>query len=70
MVGYFTVNSRFGEGFLDWNWLAKATAEEESCSVRRLRFPEPVVVKMNGRSGEGVIFKPGAVGSGAAEEAI
>jgi hypothetical protein len=70
MVGYFTVNSRFGEGFLDWDWLSKIPAEEESCSVRRVRFPEPVVVKMNGRSGEGVIFKPGAAGSGAAEEAI
>jgi hypothetical protein len=70
MVGYFTVNSRLGEGYLDWTWLGSLPAEEQSSSVRWVRFPQPVVVKMNGRTGEGVIFKPGAEDSGAGEEGI
>ena len=35
-----------------------AVAETEF--VRRLRVDEPLTVKMSGRTGEGVILKPGA----------
>jgi hypothetical protein len=31
--------------------------EEQGC-VRHLRFPEPLLVVMNGKSREGMIFKP------------
>jgi CheY-like chemotaxis protein len=70
MVGYFTVNSRLGEGFLDWEWLGSVEAVEESAGVRRLRFDRPVVIKMNGRSGEGVIMKPGVEAETAHESDI
>jgi hypothetical protein len=58
-VGYFTANPDVGEGFVDWGWLAAQPAIREIGAVRHLRFREPVVVKMNGRKGEGVILKPG-----------
>lgn len=58
-VGYFTVNPELGEGVVDWAWLAAQPAVYERSSVRRLRFDQPVVVKMNGRKHEGVIVKPG-----------
>jgi hypothetical protein len=58
-VGYFTVNPDAQDGLLDWEWLAEQPAVEEAGPVRLLRFASPVVVRMDGRSGRGVISKPG-----------
>ena len=57
-VGYFTVNPDAGDGFVDWAWLGAAPAVRETAYVRHLRTDRPVVVKMNGKNGEGIIFKP------------
>ena len=57
-VGYFTVNPDFGEGFVDWPWLAAQPAVREAGCVRHLRFEAPLVVTMDGQRGEGVILKP------------
>jgi CheY-like chemotaxis protein len=57
-VGYFTVNPDLGEGSVDWAWLAAQPAMEERGCVRHLRFAEPLLVLMNGRTSQGMIFKP------------
>ncbi len=57
-VGYFTVNPDAGEGFVDWQWLGAAAAAEERGCVRHLRFDQPLVVVMNGKTSRGMIFKP------------
>ena len=57
-VGYFTVDGAGNKGFVDWTWLARQPAVEISGPVRHLRLSAPVVVKMDGRSGAGVIQKP------------
>jgi CheY-like chemotaxis protein len=57
-TGYFTVNPDAGDGTVDWEWLAAQPAVEEASCVRHLRFDRPLVVKMNGRTNEGVILKP------------
>jgi len=57
-VGYFTIIPDAGEGFVDWDWLAAQPAVRETGYVRHLRFDRPVVVKMNGKQGAGVILKP------------
>src|SRR5206468_1711130 len=62
-IGYFTVNPEAGDGFIDWKWLAKQAATREAATVRHLHLDEPVVVKMNGKTNQGVIFKPGAGGA-------
>jgi CheY-like chemotaxis protein len=59
MVGFFTVNPYVQEGFVDWDWLLSQRAAWTGEWVRHLRFDEPLVVKMNGRTNEGVIVKPG-----------
>ncbi len=59
-IGYFTVNPDAGEGFLEWQWLAEQPALEEHGCVRHLRFDSPLAVAMNGKTGQGIIFKPGA----------
>lgn len=57
-VGYFTVNPDAGEGFVDWQWLGAQAAVEGRGCVRHLRFEEPLVVVMNGKTSRGMIFKP------------
>ncbi len=58
MVGYFTVNEHDGKGFIDWDWIHAQPAVEEKKFTRHLRFPDPLVVKMNGHKNSGVILKP------------
>ncbi len=58
-IGYFSVNGEIGEGFVDWDWIAAQPAEGEVARVRHLRFDDPLVAEMDGRRGEGVIYKPG-----------
>jgi CheY-like chemotaxis protein len=60
-IGYFTVNADVGEGFVRWDWLAEQPAVSERGGVRHLHFDQPIVVRMNGRRNQGVIFKPGPV---------
>ncbi len=57
-VGYFTVNPDAGDGFVDWSWLAAQPVVRQTAYVRHLRLSRPVVVKMDGHRGEGVILKP------------
>jgi CheY-like chemotaxis protein len=57
-VGYFTVNPDAGEGFVDWQWLGAVPAIEEQGCVRHLHFDAPLVVVMNGKTSQGMIFKP------------
>ena len=57
-IGYFTVNPDAGEGFIDWEWLNSQPAMHEDGCVRHLHFATPVSVVMNGKTGEGLIFKP------------
>ena len=57
-IGYFTVNPDAGDGFVDWDWLAGVPAVRQTPYVRHLHFDRPVVVKVNGKQGEGVILKP------------
>jgi CheY-like chemotaxis protein len=59
-VGYFTVNPEAGEGSIDWEWLGAQQAVAEDACVRHIRLEEPLLVKMSGRKGEGIILKPGA----------
>ena len=58
-VGYFTVSSEDGAGQVDWDWLDAQPTESDAAHVRHLRLAEPLLIKMNGRKGEGVILKPG-----------
>jgi len=59
-IGYFTVNPDAGEGFIDWEWLGQQPAIDEHGCVRHLRFDSPLIVAMNGKTSQGMIFKPGS----------
>jgi len=49
------------DGFVAWDWLASQLAVRESGCVRHIRLPEPAIVKMSGRTGNGVILKPASM---------
>ena len=57
-VGYFTVNSRNRDGFLDWQWLRSLPAEEEKTYTRHIRFDAPITIKIDGHRNKGIILKP------------
>lgn len=57
-VGYFTVDSRTGNGFVDWDWLDSRPAAYCDDLVRVITVDEPLEVAINGRSGFGLIAKP------------
>jgi CheY-like chemotaxis protein len=57
-VGYFTINSDTGEGFVDWDWLRAQPALEIQGCVRHLRLLAPLLVVMNGKNSRGMIIKP------------
>jgi hypothetical protein len=57
-VGYFTVNSRRHDGFLDWPWLRSLPAAEEKIYTRHIRLDVPVTIKIDGHRNKGIILKP------------
>ncbi|PWB73159.1 histidine kinase, partial [candidate division GN15 bacterium] len=57
-VGYFTVSSALSGGFIDWNWLRYQPAIDTGQYVKHIRLDGPIVIKMDGRTGRGVIHKP------------
>ncbi len=57
-VGYFTVRDQISNSFVDWDWLANQNSYEEKKYCRLLRFQKPIEVKLNGKTGEGIIIKP------------
>lgn len=59
-VGYFTIDNIATDGFLDWAWLSKRSPVKSQKFTRHLHFDEPMSVRMDGRTNEGVILKPAA----------
>jgi CheY-like chemotaxis protein len=57
-VGYFTVNVASSDGYVDWSWLRSQPAQDSKKFTRHLRFLNPILIKMDGRTGRGVIYKP------------
>lgn len=53
-VSYFCVPFT-GEHDIAWDWLSKRGSEEETAYVRHIRLPSPLLVRVDGRTGRGVI---------------
>jgi hypothetical protein len=58
MVGYFTITRDPTDSLLDWEWLLSQPVASAQRYTRHLRFESPLVVKIDGKSGSGVILKP------------
>jgi hypothetical protein len=55
-VSYFSV--RESHGRIDWGWLEKQPPMYDGAFVRHVRFEKPLQVRVDGRSGRGIIIKP------------
>jgi CheY-like chemotaxis protein len=58
MIGYFTVNYKVQNSYLDWEWLLAQPAVEEKTFTRLVRCTKPIIIKMNGHQNRGIILKP------------
>ncbi|MFP4060687.1 MAG: PEP/pyruvate-binding domain-containing protein [Bacteroidales bacterium] len=59
-VGYLTINPyQSNGGFYDIDYLNQTEPVRENHFIRHVRFEKPVIVKIDGKEGEGVIYKPG-----------
>lgn len=57
-IGYLSIDTAEGTGFIDWEWLKARPAAEETAFVRHLSFESAITTRIDGRSGRGVILKP------------
>ncbi|MBC8213878.1 MAG: hypothetical protein ISR90_02570 [Candidatus Marinimicrobia bacterium] len=57
-IGYFTINRKNPDDFLDWDWLKEQPVEQETEFLKHIRLDYPLQVKIDGQTGNGVIIKP------------
>lgn len=57
-IGYFSLTQTGVAHFLDWGYLKSLPIKSDSRFVTHVRSLKPVQIKIDGRSGEGVILKP------------
>ena len=55
-TAYFTILTR-GKSSLDWEWMDSMPSVEETEYIRHIRLDEPLEVRIDGKSSEGVILK-------------
>src|SRR5690606_38794137 len=56
-IAYLTVGPQAGGAGVDWVWLAGQSARHESEFVRHVRLPEPLEVRVDGRTSRATILK-------------
>ena len=57
-IGYFTINKKNPNDFLDWDWLNSLTIEKETEFLKFISLDFPLKVKIDGQTGIGMIVKP------------
>ena len=57
-VLYFSIPSGSVNEWIDWDFLSHQTTLHETETIRHIRSDKPFIVKVDGRSGTGVILKP------------
>ncbi len=58
-MGYFHIGQKIGsEDRINWNILKQAPVVHQTGHVKLVRFDKPLVIKIDGQSGRGVILKP------------
>jgi len=58
-LGYFYIKGRPHEDFISWEWLKKQKPVHRTEFLSHLRFEKPLSVKIEGKTGRGIIYKPG-----------
>lgn len=58
-IGYFSIQKIDKLNFIDWSWLNRQPAENETKFLRHLHFPPGLNIRIDGRSRVAIILKPG-----------
>ncbi len=58
-IGYMTLELGHTDCRVDWDWLMSQPVVEETDFVRHIRLSEPLCTRIEGRTGKGVMLKPG-----------
>ena len=58
MVGYFSIVSNDQQNFVDWEWLLNQKPHHSLAYTHLIRFDDPLVIKINGHQGIGVVIRP------------
>ncbi len=56
-VGYLTINPYINDGFYDTEYLTNQIAFFEDDYIRHIRFEKQILIKIDGKTNKGVIFK-------------
>jgi hypothetical protein len=56
-IGYINTTLSPRESFIDWKWLNRQKAEKELDYVKHIRLDNPVIVKLDGRTGHALVLK-------------
>lgn len=59
-VGYFSLNPLIPEDRLEWDWLGGLDLVEETEYLKHVALPKPLDIRIDGRTGNAAIIKPGA----------
>ena len=57
-VGYFTINPYKNDGFYNLDFLTKQKPVFENDFVRHVRFDKELLIKIDSKSGKGIVLKP------------
>ena len=57
-IGYLYTTLNPKESYIDWSWLKKQKPENKLEHVSHIRLKTPIMIKLDGRSGRGLILKP------------
>lgn len=58
-TGYFTIDPRVGNGFIDESFINQNPVEYETDFLKVIRFDRDLTIAINGRKSKGIVFKPG-----------
>jgi len=56
-IGYFTIPYKSQVDFIDWSWIYQLEVIERKNFFVHAKAPNPLLVKMDGKTGQAVIFK-------------
>jgi CheY-like chemotaxis protein len=56
-MGYMHIGKLEGSEFLDWAWINRLPVKQRTKHVKHIRFNAPLMVKIDGREGKGIILK-------------
>ncbi len=57
-IGYFTINRNKYKKSIDWKWLKNQKHLHKSKYLNVIKLEEPLIIKIDGINGDGIILKP------------